>query len=271
MNFLRIPSAFHGVRCQSPHSFFLQCCKSIPSRIERNRFRCYHTVPEIPERKLNPLFSDRGVKVAWDEHQGLVVKSLNDRVKGTELEDHSIFNIIFQTAVLPEHAATFQFASQAYNNHFFFESLIGAEKAKEDSKTQFESNPVIQQVVLENFESKEDLLSKIKQLASNTFGAAWIWVVLDDYNRLQVIRTFQAGTPFLWTRWQSNDPHLVPSVPDHSTRPRNYSHVPLLNLCLWDHAYFTDFGLFQREQYIDTWFQSINWSLIEDRLKQSLV
>lgn len=45
-------------------------------------------------------------------------------VIGTTLEDQTVLDIAFQTSRRPEQAATFNFASQAHNNHFFFEALV---------------------------------------------------------------------------------------------------------------------------------------------------
>ncbi|CAA16865.3 putative 37S ribosomal protein S26A, mitochondrial [Schizosaccharomyces pombe] len=256
----------------SPITHLLKRCSSVTDNVHRvNYCYNYHTVPNLSQRNLLPLFSPEALDIAWDQHQRQVVKELNDRVKGTELEDSSVFNIIFQTAALPEHAATFQFASQAYNNHFFFQSLIGKRAADAKKNSKYEANAAINKAVNENFGSKENLLSKIHELASNSFGACWLWIVIDDYNRLNLLRTFQAGSPYLWTRWQSNDPHLISSVPDYSARPRKYAHVPILNLCLWNHAYYKDYGLLNRSRYIDTWFDCIDWSVIEERLTNSLV
>lgn len=43
---------------------------------------------------------------------------------GTTLEAQTALDIAIQSSRRPELAATFNFASQAHNNHFFFESLV---------------------------------------------------------------------------------------------------------------------------------------------------
>jgi len=43
---------------------------------------------------------------------------------GTVFEECTIFEIIDQTAQVPEHAVIFNHASQAWNNDFFLQSLV---------------------------------------------------------------------------------------------------------------------------------------------------
>lgn len=42
--------------------------------------------------------------------------------------------------------------------------------------------------------------------------------------------------------------------------------LPILTLDVYEHAYFIDFGS-DRAAYIDTWFNNLNWSRIEQRFK----
>ncbi|EEB09576.1 ribosomal protein subunit S26 [Schizosaccharomyces japonicus yFS275] len=224
--------------------------------------RLYHNVPTLSETNLEPLFSKEGYNLAWTSHQSQVIKALNDRTKGTDMEDQSVFKILLRTASLPEQAATFQYASQAFNNHFFFQSLSASPKKHVLSKY-----PKLHNLIQTTFGSLDTMLEKITQLANNTFGAAWIWLVMDDFEQLKIIRTFQAGTPFVQGRWQSLDPHLVPETPDVEMQTREYSIVPLLNLCLWQHAYFIDFGPTGLDEYIITWSKMIDWSVIQNRFE----
>ncbi len=91
------------------------------------------------------------------------------------------------------------------------------------------------------FEMFKDLFSEI---AASVFGSGWAWLSLDTIGDLQVYSTPNQDSPYM------------------------YNHTPLLGLDVWEHAYYLTYQN-QRSDYIDAWWNLINWSTVERRYNQA--
>jgi Fe-Mn family superoxide dismutase len=78
--------------------------------------------------------------------------------------------------------------------------------------------------------------------ATTQFGSGWAWLVLDE-DKLRVIKTANADLP------------LTTSM------------TPLLNLDVWEHAYYLDYQN-RRADYVNAVLHKlINWSFAGDNLR----
>lgn len=94
-----------------------------------------------------------------------------------------------------------------------------------------------------------DLLSKIGDFekfkndftdkALNLFGSGWVWLVLDKNGDLEITQTSNQDCPL-------------------SVRKK-----PLLNIDLWEHAYYLKYQN-RRADYIEAWWNLINWDAVEN-------
>jgi Fe-Mn family superoxide dismutase len=114
-----------------------------------------------------------------------------------------------------------------YNHNFFFSSLRpGAD----------ENRPVgpLASEIDRAFGSFSKFKGVFKENAMSVFGSGYVWLVKDSGGCLCVVQTRDQDTPLA----------------------SGYS--PLLNIDVWEHAYFLD-CLDQRAEYIDRWFHVVNW------------
>lgn len=58
---------------------------------------------------------------------------------------------------------------------------------------------------------------------------------------------------------------MIISTPNQDT-PLEQGLVPLLPLDVWEHAYYLKYQN-RRNDYIDNWFEIINWPAIENRYR----
>lgn len=73
------------------------------------------------------------------------------------------------------------------------------------------------------------------------FGSGWTWLQPD----LSIITTANQDTPIM-----------------------NGQPAPLLGLDVWEHAYYLDYKN-KRQDYIQAWWNVVNWDMVADRYKQS--
>ena len=76
--------------------------------------------------------------------------------------------------------------------------------------------------------------------ASNHFGSAWVWLVLDKSKKLQIRSTGNADLPI------------------------TEGEIPLINCDIWEHAYYVDFRN-RRADYVSVFLSKlINWEFAEN-------
>ncbi len=83
------------------------------------------------------------------------------------------------------------------------------------------------------------------ELAANHFGSGWVWLVQDNDGRLTCRSSHDAGNPM------------------------TEGYHPLLTIDVWEHAYYINYR-HDRPTYIRSWWNVVNWSNVEARLKRSL-
>lgn len=65
-----------------------------------------------------------------------------------------------------------------------------------------------------------------------------------------------------WTIWNSREKKLMNHIGDSQNTYALWGATPLVALDTYEHAYFTDYGI-NRGQYIDAFFENIDWKVVE--------
>ncbi|KAI5779477.1 Manganese/iron superoxide dismutase [Geopyxis carbonaria] len=250
---------------------------SIPSRLSRFRphsvsvlpktfpllqRRSIHYVPDLPhnfsEHGVPGVFTPKAFNTAWTLYQTNLVENLNRLVAGTNYENHVPLDIALMTSRQSDLAATFNYASQAHNNHFFFQALSPHET---DMPANFRN------LISNTFASPEALKTELLTTAASMFGSGWVWLVLDQHKCLRIMCTYNAGTPCAGShRIQSTDMNTKQSLGHKpSGTIKNNGIIPLLNINVWQHAWLEDFGVNGKEEYLATIWKAINWDLVYNR------
>lgn len=126
-----------------------------------------------------------------------------------------------------------------YNHGFFWEGM--APKAGGEPKD------TLATVITRDFGSFAGFKSQFADAAEKQFGSGWAWLVVDKAGKLVV-----ASTP-------NQDNPLMPK--------QVISGTPLLNLDVWEHAYYLDYQ-YKRKRYIDNFFKIINWKKVSERYEE---
>ncbi|MBO5739726.1 MAG: superoxide dismutase [Alphaproteobacteria bacterium] len=180
---------------------------------------------------LAPYISQETLETHHGKHVATYIDNLNKLIENTPYEEISLDEIIVQSAGKTSEKKIFDNAAQIYNHNFFFQGMCPK------CETQM---PV---EIIAAFGSEEDFKEQFKSAATSLFGSGYTWLVRDG-DRLKIINTANADTPIV------------------------YNMKPLLNLDVWEHAYYLDYKN-KRADFIDNFLDNlVNWDFVAENLRK---
>ncbi len=176
---------------------------------------------------LEPFISEKTLRFHYEKHHTGYVNTLNSLIKGTDLENKSLEDIILATEKESSQQAIFNNAAQTWNHTFYWQSLsphAGNNIPDGDFK----------EAVSRDFGSIENLKEELKKAATTQFGSGWAWLILES-GKLKVVKTSNANIPL-------------------------HHQKPLLTIDVWEHAYYLDYQN-RRLDYVQSILDNlINWN-----------
>lgn len=181
---------------------------------------------------LAPYISQETIETHYGKHVATYIDNLNKLIQDTPYETVSLTQIIQDTAGRPDLQKIFNNAAQVYNHDFFFRGMCPKCTAE------------IPQEIIDSFGSAENFKQQFKSAATSLFGSGYTWLVRDG-ETLKIINTGNADTPIA------------------------HDMTPILNLDVWEHAYYLDYKN-RRADFIDSFLDNlVNWEFVAQNLAQS--
>ncbi len=179
---------------------------------------------------LVPYVTEETINYHYGKHYKTYVDNLNKLITGTEFENLPLIEIIKKTYGKPEYQGIFNNAGQVFNHEFYWKSM---------SPQPTEPSEELKNRIVQDFGSMEKLLEAMKNAAVSQFGSGWAWLV-DNNGKLEVMKTANADTPVA-----------------HGIKP-------LLNIDVWEHAYYLDYQN-RRADYLDEFLKHlVNWKFASE-------
>jgi superoxide dismutase, Fe-Mn family len=185
-------------------------------------------LPPLPyaENALEPMISANTVSFHYGKHHKGYVDTLNKLITGTDYSEMSLEEIIHGTSGRSERAAIFNNAAQIWNHTFYWNSL--------SPKGGGEPPTLLKQLIEASFESVDACKKELVSAALSQFGSGWVWLVFET-GKLKVVKTANAANPL------------------------TMGMKPLLNIDVWEHAYYLDYQN-RRVDYVNAMIDKlINW------------
>ena len=180
---------------------------------------------------LSPYISQETIETHHGKHVATYINNPNKLIENTPYESVSLMEIIQDSAQTPGQEKIFNNAAQIYNHQFFFDGMCT------------ECNTVIPTEIIEQFGSAENFKQQFKEHATNLFGSGYTWLV-QDKDKIKIINTHDADTPIV------------------------HNMTPLMNLDVWEHAYYLDYKN-KRGDFIDAFLNNlVNWDTVAEKLRQ---
>jgi superoxide dismutase, Fe-Mn family len=192
-------------------------------------------VPDLPYAydALEPHIDEATMRVHHDKHHQAYVDKANAALEGTQHAGAPIEDVLRDLSVIPDDKrnAVRNNGGGHANHTLFWESMSpdgGGEPGGE-----------LASAIESAFGSFADFQGKVKDTGVNQFGSGWSWLVLDGSD-LAVVGTANQDSPL------------------------SSGQVPLLGVDVWEHAYYLKYQN-KRPDYIDAWWNVVNWSKVAER------
>ena len=196
-----------------------------------------YEVPPLPYdyAALEPHIDEATMKVHHDKHHQAYVDKANAALEGTEFADKPIEEVIENLSQLPDdkRGPVRNNGGGHLNHTLFWESMSPDGGGEPEGE--------LADAINEAFGSFDDFKSKLKDAGVNQFGSGWAWLVHDG-SGLAVVSTPNQDSP----------------LTDGKT--------PLVGVDVWEHAYYLKYQN-KRPDYIDEWWNTVDWNAISDRYK----
>ena len=188
---------------------------------------------------FEPELDAKTMELHYSRHYLSYTNKLNKLLKGTPIEKFRIEEII--STLDMNNIALRENAGGYYNHTLLFESIT--------PKNGGQPSAALSDAIIRDFGSFENFRSLFTTAAQKVFGSGWAWLVVDKAGVLQIATTANQDNP------------MMPQSIIRGT--------PLLPIDLWEHAYYLHFHT-KRKNYIDTYFDAINWAKISERYNAAL-
>jgi Fe-Mn family superoxide dismutase len=161
------------------------------------------------------------------------VDKANAALEGTEFDSKSIEEILQNLDALPsdKRNAVRNNGGGHYNHSLFWESMSPDGGGEPDG--------ALADAINSAFGSFDDFKAKFKETGVNQFGSGWSWLVHDG-----------SGLAVVGSANQDN--------------PISNGQTALLGVDVWEHAYYLKYQN-KRPDYIDAWWNTVNWSKVAER------
>jgi len=197
-------------------------------------------LPELPYAydALEPYIDKETMILHHDKHHAGYTSKFNAALKEADLAPNSAVDIMkkaskYNSAILNN--------GGGYLNHKMFWKFMSPDGGGSPEGE-------IGSLINRDFGSFDKFREQFGQAAKTHFGSGWAWLIIQD-NKLKVTTTANQDNPFM------------------DTLPDNEQGFPLLNIDVWEHAYYLKYQN-RRADYVDAFWNIINWKTVNKRLNK---
>lgn len=198
-------------------------------------------LPKLPYEKdaLEPHIDAKTMEIHHDKHHAGYTKKLNAAIEGTEHEGKSIEDILSNVSAA---GGAVRNNGGGYYNHSLFWEVMGPNGGGTPSGE-------LSDAINNQFGSFDKFKDEFKNAGATQFGSGWAWLIVDDNNKLVVTNTPNQDNP------------LMDVVDVNGT--------PILGVDVWEHAYYLNYQN-RRPDYLEAFFNVINWNEVNRRFKEAI-
>ena len=170
-------------------------------------------------------------------HQGYVTK-LNDAIKGTDLENKSLEEILGSVS---EHSTAVRNNGGGHYNHDLFWKVLARNAGGTPSGE-------LADAINKAFGSFDEFKEKFAAAAATRFGSGWTWLIVNKEGELEVTSTPNQDNPLM-------------DVAD-------VQGTPILGIDVWEHAYYLNYQN-RRPDYVSAFWNVVNWDAVAENYKNA--
>ena len=198
-------------------------------------------LPPLPYayEALEPHIDAETMRFHHDKHHAGYVKNLNAALnKHPELKDKNIEDLLSDLNTVPSDIrTTVRNNGGGHVNHSMFWRIMKPNGGGEPTGA-------IASAIKDNFGSFADLQEKFNKAGGTRFGSGWVWLVLADNTKLEVMTTANQDSPLSEGKY------------------------PIMGNDVWEHAYYLTYRN-RRAEYLKSWWNVVNWDEINKRFDKA--
>lgn len=204
-----------------------------------------YELPRLPYEydELEPFIDKETMEIHHQKHHQSYVDGLNTSLEqiGGSSHPQYISSILSDLNSIPESGRNaINFFGGGFENHKLYWEIMTPDGTK------FPSGK-LEDAINVYFDSFENFKKIFSTKATTIQGSGWCWLVFNQtYNKIEIITTPNQTSP--WTTQK----------------------IPLLGLDVWEHAYYLKYQN-KRLDYVDAWWNVVNWDYVENRFSELTV
>jgi superoxide dismutase, Fe-Mn family len=195
------------------------------------------SLPDLPyaHSALEPHIDARTMEIHHGKHHGTYVSKLNEALsKHSEWQGKDIEEILRDIDQVPDDIRTaVRNNGGGHANHTLFWDIMGPNAGGEPQGA-------VGDAIRSAFGDFSSFRDKFAAAGTGRFGSGWAWLVLGDGGSVEVIDLPNQDSPLMQGR------------------------TPILGLDVWEHAYYLKYQN-RRPDYIEAWWNVVDWSAVERR------
>jgi len=196
-------------------------------------------LPKLPYAydALEPHIDARTMEIHHSKHHNGYTNNLNNAISGTSLEGKSIEEI----CATPGLSGAARNNGGGYYNHCLFWEVMSPNGGGEPTGKLSES-------INSSFGDFENFKNEFSKAAATRFGSGWAWLCVCEGGKLCVCSTPNQDNPLM---------------------EGSCGGTPILALDVWEHAYYLNYQN-RRPDYINAFFNVINWEEVNNRFESAI-
>jgi Fe-Mn family superoxide dismutase len=197
-------------------------------------------LPSLPYQydALEPFFDTKTMQLHHLKHHQQYINNLNDALKKYPQLNLSLEQMLTDLSLVTQDIrTTVRNNGGGHFNHCIFWTILKANNGKTPQG-------LLKEMIDYEFGSLDIFKDKFANVAKNIFGSGWAWLILTPQKKLAITFTLNQDV-----------------VLNQGT--------PLLGLDVWEHAYYLSYQN-RRVDYIEAFFNVLNWEKVQNKLNQAL-
>lgn len=187
---------------------------------------------------LEPYIDAQTMEIHHGKHHAAYVAKLNDAVKGTDLEDLSLDELMSKVG---KNSPAVRNNGGGHYNHSLFWTIMSPGGGGSPSGD-------LASAIQAKFGSFDDFKTEFSNAAATRFGSGWAWLCVDNNKELCVCSTPNQDNPKM-------------DIADKKG-------TPILGLDVWEHAYYLKYQN-RRPDYISAFWNVVNWKEVARRYSEA--
>ena len=185
---------------------------------------------------LEPFIDAMTMEIHHTKHAAGYTKNLNDAcmAENVDIKTKSIISLLES---ISKYSTKMRNNAGGHFNHELFWQLMKPAPATAPTGA-------LADAINKSFGSLDNFKAAFSDAAKTRFGSGWAWLIVNEKGQLAICSTPNQDNP------------LMDIAETKGT--------PILGLDVWEHAYYLKYQN-KRPDYINAWWNLVNWKFVEDR------